>query len=183
MSKHVRVFVCFLSIILPLCSAFPQPRPDIGGFDIEKVRRAVTGDTSLPSLDSLHAATGAAPARGRENWPLVILRIALYLAITAGATFFVVWGIKRLGLAGRSKLRGGSMDVLEAVALGQNKSLALVRVVDKVYLVGQTQTQITLLDTMEGTKAIELIASSKGGVSIGQFKDVFNSFMDRFKAK
>jgi flagellar biosynthetic protein FliO len=111
------------------------------------------------------------------------MRIALYLAITAGATFVIVWGIKRLGLAGRSKLRGGSMDVLEAVALGQNKSLALVRVVDKVYLIGQTQTQITLLDTMEGTKAIELIASSKGGVSIGQFKDVFNSFMDRFKAK
>jgi len=183
MSKHVRAFVCFLSIILPLYSALPQTRPDIGGFDIEKVRRAVTGDTSTPSFDSLHAPIGVPPARAGENWPVVIMRITLYLAITAGATFFVVWGIKRLGLAGRSKIRGGSMDVLEAVALGQNKSLALVRVVDKVYLIGQTQTQITLLDTMEGAKAIELIASSKGGVSMGQFKDVFNSFMDRFKAR
>ena len=73
------------------------------------------------------------------------------------------------------------MDVLEALPLGQNRNIVLVRVVDKVYLIGQTQTSITVLETIEGQKALELISSTKGVVSMAQFKDVFNNFMGKFK--
>ena len=174
--------VLFCLVAIAAHNACAQSRPDIGTFDINKVRNAASSDTAL-TADS--AAASAVPARAgaKENWSLVILRIALYLGITIVAIFFVVWGIKKAGLAGRSRLGAGSMDVLEALPLGPNKSIALVRVVDKVYLIGQTQTQISVLDTVEGQKAIELISSSKGVVSMSQFKDVFSSFMDRFKAK
>jgi flagellar biogenesis protein FliO len=89
--------------------------------------------------------------------------------------------IKRLGLAGGSKIGGGSMDVLEALPVGQNRTIMLVRVRDIVYVLAQTQHQITLLDKVEGDRALEVISSSKGTVSISQFKDVFNDFMGRIK--
>lgn len=183
MTKPAVCVIIFCLTLIPSNIAVAQSKQDIGAFDIEKVRKAVSNDTGVPALDSPRANAGAQPARTKENWSLVILRITLYLALTIGAIFLVVWLIKRVGLAGRSKMGGGSMDVLEALPLGPNKSIALVRVVDKVYLITQTQNQISVLDTMEGQKAIELISSSKGVVSMAQFKDVLGSFMERFKAK
>lgn len=167
-------------------SAYPQPKEGIGNFDIEKVRRAVVDPNGPATIDTAlasAASNGAAPATRIEkvNLGWLIARLCFYCALIIAAILFVTWGIKRLGLAGRSKIRGGSMDILEALPLGPNKNIVLVRVTDKVYLLAQTQNQITVLDTLTGEKAIELISSSKGVVSIMQFKDVFNNFMGKMK--
>lgn len=73
------------------------------------------------------------------------------------------------------------MDVLEILPFGQNRTITMVRVMDAVYLLGQTPQSIVLLEKIEGQKAIDLIASSKGGSSIVQFKDAFNSFLSKMK--
>jgi flagellar protein FliO/FliZ len=164
---------------------FSQSRQDIGSFDINKVAQDAGGHESALTPDSGKQAPGsgvtAFAGKTKENWTLVSLRIGLYLILTIVAIFLVIWGIKRIGLAGRSKIGGGSMDVLEALPLGQNKNIVLVRVVDKVYLIGQTPNRIKVLETIEGQKALELISTTKGVVSMAQFKDVFNSFMGKFK--
>ena len=169
-------------------TAFSQPKEGIGNFDIEKVRRAVIDpngpaavDTDRASAASASAPQTSATKTEKVNLGWLIVRLCFYFALIIGAILFVTWGIKRLGLAGRSKIRGGSMDILEALPLGQNRNVLLVRVTDKVYLLAQTQNQITVLDTITGEKAIELISSSKGVVSIMQFKDVFNNFMGKMK--
>lgn len=169
--------------LILVSSSFSQPRQDIGSFDINKVARDVAGQETTLTTDTGRAASQAnpLPGRTRENWTLVILRIGLYLFFTIAAIFLVIWGIKRIGLAGKSKIGGGSMDVLEALPLGQNRNIVLVRVVDKVYLIGQTQNSITVLETIEGQKALELISTTKGVVSMAQFKDVFNNFMGKFR--
>jgi flagellar biosynthetic protein FliO len=169
-------------------TGFSQPKEGIGNFDIEKVRRAVIDpngpaavDTDRASAASASAPQTSATKTEKVNLGWLIVRLCFYFALIIGAILFVTWGIKRLGLAGRSKIRGGSMDVLEALPLGQNRNVLLVRVTDKVYLLAQTQNQITVLDTITGEKALELISSSKGVVSIMQFKDVFNNFMGKMK--
>ena len=169
-------------------TAFSQPKEGIGNFDIEKVRRAVIDPNGPAAIDTDRASAASASApqttatkTEKVNLGWLIVRLCFYFALIIGAILFVTWGIKRLGLAGRSKIRGGSMDVLEALPLGQNRNVLLVRVTDKVYLLAQTQNQITVLDTITGEKAIELISSSKGVVSIMQFKDVFNNFMGKMK--
>jgi flagellar biosynthetic protein FliO len=169
-------------------TGFSQPKEGIGNFDIEKVRRAVIDpngpaavDTDRASAASASAPQTSATKTEKVNLGWLIVRLCFYFALIIGAILFVTWGIKRLGLAGRSKIRGGSMDILEALPLGQNRNVLLVRVTDKVYLLAQTQNQITVLDTITGEKAIELISSSKGVVSIMQFKDVFNNFMGKMK--
>jgi flagellar biosynthetic protein FliO len=169
-------------------TGFSQPKEGIGNFDIEKVRRAVIDpngpaavDTDRASAASASAPQTSATKTEKVNLGWLIVRLCFYFALIIGAILFVTWGIKRLGLAGRSKIRGGSMDILEALPLGQNRNVLLVRVTDKVYLLAQTQNQITVLDTITGEKALELISSSKGVVSIMQFKDVFNNFMGKMK--
>ncbi len=115
-------------------------------------------------------------------YALVILRIIGYLAIIIALIFGVAWFIKKTGLAGASKIGGGaSMDILEVVGFGQNRNAMLIRVMDCVYLLGQTPGSIVLLDKIEGQNAIDIIASSKEGTSIVQFKDAFNSFMGKIK--
>lgn len=169
-------------------TAYAQPKEGIGNFDIEKVRRAVIDPNGPAAIDTDRASAASASApqttatkTEKVNLGWLIVRLCFYFALIIGAILFVTWGIKRLGLAGRSKIRGGSMDVLEALPLGQNRNVLLVRVTDKVYLLAQTQNQITVLDTITGEKALELISSSKGVVSIMQFKDVFNNFMGKMK--
>jgi flagellar biosynthetic protein FliO len=182
----IKFYLLFFIALLFAGAAYPQLKEGIGNFDIEKVRRAVVDPNGSPSVDTAQAsAATAASASGTKiekvNLGWLILRLCFYFALVIGAIIFVTWGIKRLGLAGRSRIRGGSMDILEALPLGQNRTILLVRVTDKVYLLAGTQNQISVLDTITGEKAIELISSSKGVVSIMQFKDVFNNFMGKMK--
>jgi flagellar biogenesis protein FliO len=93
----------------------------------------------------------------------------------------VAWIVKKVGIAGASRLGTGSMDVLEVLPFGQNRAAVLIRVLDAVYLLGQTPGSIVLLEKIEGQKAIDLIASTKGGTSIVQFKDAFNNFIGKIK--
>jgi flagellar biosynthetic protein FliO len=96
--------------------------------------------------------------------------------------FAIAWFVRKTGFGNSSKIGGGgSMDILEVLQFGQNRNAILVRVMDTVYLLGQTPTSIVLLEKIEGQKAIDLIASSKGGGAVMQFKDVFNNFMGKMK--
>jgi flagellar biosynthetic protein FliO len=178
---RLNAFVIMLFFALGFAGAISaQSRNEIGTFDIEKVRQAVSG-ADEKSIDTATRAS-ALPVIKNEKIGWLILRIAFYLLIVTGAIILISWGAKRIGLTGRSKIGGnGSMDTLEVLSLGPNRAIMLVRVMDRVYLLSQTQTNITVLDKIEGDKAVDLIASTKGGVSISQFKDVFNNFMGKMK--
>jgi len=66
------------------------------------------------------------------------------------------------------------------------KTLALVRVSDRVLLLGLSQDSVRCLCEFEGPKALEIIqATDKGNMPrlMTQFSDHLNSFLDRFKGK
>ncbi len=150
---------------------------EIGKFDIEKVQQAVQdqSDTSIGGSIPITKKTS-------ENYIWVILRITLYLALVIVVIFAVAWIAKKIGISNSSKIGGGgAMDVLEILQFGQNRNAILIRVMDTVYLLGQTPTSIVLLERIEGQKAIDLITSSKGGGSVMQFKEVFNNFLGKMK--
>jgi flagellar biosynthetic protein FliO len=184
---HMKTVAISIALCIMILVGTPQlkaePSADIGGFDINKVASAVAGQNNqfMPETGKVAASVQKFAGKKEENWLFVCMRIGFYLAITILAIFLLIFGIKKAGFATRSKIGGGSMDVLEALPLGQHKSVALVRIVDKVYVIGQTQTGMNVLDTIEGQKALELISTTKGVVSMMQFKEVFNSFMGKFK--
>lgn len=175
------LMLCAALIMITAAGGNCQDSSKIGGFDISKVREEAVKDAPNLAGDSSLQVSGQKNARESEGMLIVILRITGYLAIIVVVIFSLLWGIRKLGLAGSSGIGGGSMDVLEVLPLGQNRSIILVRVTDAVMVLAQTSQQITLLEKIEGQKAVELIASTKGGTSIVQFKEVFNSFIGKIK--
>ncbi|HEX2960093.1 MAG TPA: flagellar biosynthetic protein FliO [Chitinispirillaceae bacterium] len=170
-----RILLFILLSIFSLLQA-QQFSESTGDFDIKKVREAVFSQSDTSLSEKVQSA------KNDENYFFVILRVTLYLLIVIGGIFAVAWVVKKSGLSGTSRIGGtGAMDVLEILPFGQNRTVTMVRVMDAVYLLGQTPHSIVLLEKIEGQKAIDLIASSKGGSSIIQFKDAFNNFISKMK--
>ncbi|MDD5672923.1 MAG: flagellar biosynthetic protein FliO [Chitinivibrionales bacterium] len=144
------------------------------------MQSALTGSGVVSADTGVHAVQPSG-RRQTVSAAFLTLRIIGYLVLLLVILVAGTWLIKKIGMAGKSKIGGGAMDIIEALPLGQGKNLALVRVLDKVYVLGQTNQQITLLDTFTGQQALTLIAQSREIVSITQFKDVFRSFMEKFK--
>jgi flagellar biosynthetic protein FliO len=167
----------FLIIIISTVSWSQTPKMGTGDFDIGKVREAI-----FDQQDTNVNADPVQTAKSPESYTLVIVRIIMYLAIVIAIIFAVAWIARKSGLTGTSRIGGGgAMDVLEVLPFGQNRNAILVRVMDSVYLLGQTPNSIVLLEKIEGQKAIDLISTSKGGSSVTQFKDAFNNFLGKIK--
>jgi flagellar biogenesis protein FliO len=180
--KSSRLFLCGILCIVAVVPHITAQNRQTGNFDIRKVQEAIKAD----SEDSLSRALYASPGdlqseKTGESYTLVTLRIVGYLVLLSGIIFCGIWFVKKLGLAGTSRIGGGSMDLLEALPVGQNRSLILVRVMNVVYVLAQTPQQVTVLEKIDGDRAVELIASTKGGTSIVQFKEVFNNFLGKIK--
>ncbi|MFP4013680.1 MAG: flagellar biosynthetic protein FliO [Chitinispirillaceae bacterium] len=173
-----RIHALALVILVFSTGSLVAQENEVGSFDINKVRQTVATGTDT----SFSTAEEPPVQRAQENYALVILRIMGYLAIITALIFAVAWVVKKAGLAGASKVGGGgSMDILEVLSFGQNRNAVLVRVMDTVYLLGQTPGNIVLLEKIEGQKAIDIISSSRGGSNIMHFKDAFNSFLGKMK--
>ncbi|MBN1127346.1 MAG: flagellar biosynthetic protein FliO [Chitinispirillaceae bacterium] len=170
--------------------AFPLAHADeseasgnIGDFSIEKVRDFSKDSRSTdPLIDSSGAK--ASTSVKETGYGIVLLRIIGSLVLIVALIYLVIFLLRKAGLTGGSARVGGgsgSMDVLEVLPLGQNRNAVLFRVMDTVYLCSQTQTAISLLDKIEGQRAIELLTSSKGSSTVVHFKEAFNQFISRMK--
>jgi flagellar biogenesis protein FliO len=112
----------------------------------------------------------------------VVIRIFVYLLIVIVLILVIARVFKKVGLPGTVRNnRAGSMDLLEILPLSQNRNISMIRIVDAVYVIGQSQQSMLLIEKIEGQKALELISASKDGNSIIQFKDALNTFMGKFK--
>jgi flagellar biosynthetic protein FliO len=176
--KQIRISSVLLACLFLFLVSSPaqETQSGTGDFDINKVREAVSsiGDSSLGNY--------TAPAKENINYTSVVFRIVFYLALIVLLILGLAWFMRKAGIAGTSKIGGGgAMDVLEVLPFGQNRNAILIRVMDSVYLLGQTPNSIVLLEKIEGQRAIDLIASSKGGSSITQFRDAFNNFIGKIK--
>ena len=88
---------------------------------------------------------------------MMALRTVLSLLVVLA----IVFAASRL--LGRASGQGGSgvLDVLARQALGRTASVAIVRVADRAYVLGVTESQITLLDDTDLAPLSELIAASR----------------------
>ncbi len=165
--------ICFM-IMTFAASGITGRESDIGGFDISRVRTAAFrgNDTSVES--------SSVPVTHKESAAALLFRIMLYLGVVIVIIAATAWFVKRIGLK-NPHVGGGSMDIVETLPVGQNRNLIMVRVGDEIYFLSQTPTTITLLDKISGQKALDIIASSKGGGTMLHFRDALNNFMGRIK--
>lgn len=172
-------FVRLLPVVVLLCSAALSAQEKAGDFDIAEVNRHAYRD--MP-VDTAEGGAGTRPAAEEApDTTIVVLRTIGYLVLIVALIVGALWGLRKLGMTGSSRIGGGSMDLLEILPVGQNRSILLVRVMDTVLVLAQTTQQISVIERIEGDRAVELIASTKGGTSMVPFKDMFNNFVNRVK--
>jgi flagellar biosynthetic protein FliO len=172
-----------LTVAIASAQSSPQQRDEQLQRKEEQILREIQNTPSQRYNPSNPAAQNQAaiPERPPENLLFVGLRIGLVLMLVVAMVVGVGWVVRKFGLARGGASGGGNMEVLEMVPLGQNQSLVLVRVADTVYLLGRTPQQVSSIANFGGEQALELISNSRGGVSMMQFKDVFNSFMGKVR--
>lgn len=153
-------------------------------FDFKKVQEALAGNLTESEKTDL-TQTSSLPVQQsiQENHFLLIVRIFGWLAIVIIIIIAILLLIKQGMIGKNSRYGGGSMDIVETLPIGQGKSIILVRVMNEVYILGQTAQQMIHLRTITGEEAIELIASTRGGTSILPFKDVFQNFIYKISKK
>lgn len=180
-----KIFRFFLARILVLFfsgafSVQAQNSQSIGSFDINKVQELSQGPQS--NFPSSETKTPADMPKEKQNYSVIIVRIAVSLFLIIALIFGVSWLMRKSGLMGSSRIgHGGSMDVLEVLPLGQNRNVVMFRASDTVYVCGQTPSNITLIDKIDGQRAVDLLTSSKGPSTVVHFKEAFNQFMGKRK--
>ncbi|WP_346779403.1 flagellar biosynthetic protein FliO [Paenibacillus brevis] len=110
-----------------------------------------------------------------SNLISVIFALALIIAL-------IVLVIKFLGKRNRILTQGGAIRTLGAVGVGQNKSLQVVEIGDRIYLVGVGEN-ITLLDKItdvEEILAVQQAFESEGSEFAG-ISTLFSGLISRIR--
>ncbi len=144
-------------------------------FDFSRLQKELQGYTGSGETSGVVQQQAGQQQQDRSLIGVTI-RLSIVMGIIIVLVFAVAWLLKRGGISGTHS-KGGSIDVLEAASLGPQRTVVLVRVLDTVYVLGQTQHTITLLEKLQDEKAMEVISSAREVTSLSRFKDVFNSFV------
>ena len=172
--------IAFLFLLTAALVAAQDSATNIGTFDINKVRELSTVQSDRPGASA--ATAPAAARRESTSYAFVMLRVIGALALIVAILIGAGWLIRKTGLGRSSRLGGNNvMDIIEVLQLGQNKNVVLFRVKETLYLCGQTASNLSLFDKIEGREAEELLTASRGRPAIGQFKDAFNQFVTKMK--
>lgn len=85
---------------------------------------------------------------------MMLFRLILSLAFVAVVLWFAARVAKKRGLGGRQ----GLIEVLARQPMGRTSAVTVIRVADKVLVVGSTESQITLLGDMDTEQVEDHIA-------------------------
>jgi len=103
------------------------------------------------------------------NLFLNFVKLIFILALIVGAA----WSIIRLfGNKTKGKLQGTWIQVVDEIMLGQNRGIVLCEVGEKVYAVGVTDHNITVLFEIDNPKLLEEI--SKSNIAVVDTEAAFN---------
>lgn len=176
-----RIVVSTLCILCTVACVWATDSTNAQRFDMSELHKNLDGYTR--GDDTAAAPTGRDAAAPQENAQSLIWLTVKLCGVLAGVLLLLYVVVRLLKRGGMTGAHGGSgtIDVLEAASLGPQRNLVLVRVLDTVYVLGQTQQQITLLEKIEGEQAMEVISSSRQATSLSRFKDVFDSFLSKHK--
>ena len=104
----------------------------------------------------------------------VLLIFVFVLLITYFTTKFV--GSYQKGMA-----QNNSIQILEAMKIGNNKYIQIVKVLDEYYVIAVAKDNVAMLGTLSEEEA-QKIKEKKAGNS-KQFSETLSEVMDKFKDK
>jgi flagellar biosynthetic protein FliO len=115
---------------------------------LPEARAAVT-DQDIATLNLTTGTVHQAASLDRLSMTWVLGRLALSLGVVFGLMWAALWAAKKYLPQGAKNTRGGMIEVLSNRALGQRRSLILVRTMGKTLLLGVTPGSIQTLAELE----------------------------------
>lgn len=178
--------------------AAPAPKPNVA--TPKPAKKPVTAPVAVPRT----AATAKPflpdykePKKDENELPLgrVIVDLIWKLALVLGIAYLSIYALR--GIMGRQTTitgQKGRLKVLESAALGPNRAVHLVRVGNKILVLGSTPDQITAIGEVDEPEAAqapapvpqafaghlaEAVAGEKGGALPEQFHGGIKHIWDR----
>ncbi|MBN2290107.1 MAG: flagellar biosynthetic protein FliO [Candidatus Glassbacteria bacterium] len=190
--------ILFLSPAAGLCRPGSAPEPGAQGgtdapaasgqsraADTQKSLRDSSG-TAAEALDSLAAARTAGPSFPQaQASPIDWVWVFAAIFIVIGLLLLFLYLLRMIIYRPPGVISGGGQfEILRQFHLGPRKSLCLVKVCDRIFLLGVTETSITRLmevdDPEEAARLqVRLEASPKGQVR--QFREVYHDLVGKFR--
>jgi flagellar biogenesis protein FliO len=173
------LFVLSAAAVQPF-NGYAQTAAADSGFSMKKLASALGTQKSISD-------TGRVPLPKTPNLGATVVKMIIALAVILLLLGGITYGFKRFAFKGpRNISKSGLMDVLESMSFMPGKHLCLVRVSDRVLLLGVSPEDIHILCEFQGPKALEIIeATDKGNMPklLTQFSDHLNGFLGKFKEK
>jgi flagellar protein FliO/FliZ len=85
------------------------------------------------------------------NFGMLILRMLLFLAIVVALIYFLLKKVLPM-LVGMAAFRNQTIHILERVPIDQRRSMLVVEVQGKIYLVGSAEGQVNILMELDPEK-------------------------------
>ena len=105
---------------------------------------------------------------------LIIVVVILYFAFVC--TKYIGKGVN---LRNKSKY----MKIIDQMVLGQDKSIAIVKIGERHYIIGISSSQITILSEVDEDSLIPLDFTDETGEKIPDFKELFMKLGNKGKQK
>jgi len=118
---------------------------------------------------------------GLSFW--AVLKIFFLLGVVILLIWAAVWALKKLSPQVASGRAGGIVRILSTTYLGPKRAFILVEVLDRIMLVGITESDIRLLAEFNDAQEVAEIRARAAGKSFpgGQFSAALSSFFQKNK--
>jgi flagellar protein FliO/FliZ len=160
----------------------PQSQPIVSAEKWEKLQNAMTGSVA----DT--AATNKVTYKSMDSGRIMILtlKIMFYLAIIIALLYIGLKAFKKKMMGGSGSNRGSGryLEVLENKLIGSQKHVTLVKVGNRILVLGVAEGGVNLLSQIDNPEEIKILLSgnsqNENGVT-GSFSETIDAFLSRFK--
>ncbi len=158
-------------------SAADAPLP--AGEDIERTidqSGQASGEETSPVANGEAGETDSSFAKGNGTWLFIEALLKLVLA-TSVIVAIIYFGAKFIQMQRGGAQRNQNMQTIGVHALGQNKTLQVIRVADKIYIIGVGEN-IHLIKELSYEESQEMIGQFQD--QIDQMQQPFNGLANQF---
>jgi len=132
-------------------------------------------EKTLTISDNAAPAATPAPAADITVWDFV--KMIFILALVIGLILGFVWFMRRI--QGQGSTADSPIKVLHSQTLGGSRSLQVVEVANEIFLLGVSDSGVTVVKDLTGTEAADAfrLAASQRALKKTVFSDLLNGFL------
>ncbi|MBL8029355.1 MAG: flagellar biosynthetic protein FliO [Fibrobacteres bacterium] len=162
--------------------SIPQPEPVVSAEKWQKLQAAMQdgGTTETKKDETVY--------KGMNSSKIVVLtlKIMFYLGVIVLILYFALKAVKKKMAGGYApRVSGRFFDVLESRHVGPQKNVSLIKIGNRLIVIGVADGGISLLSQIDNLEEINSIMSGSnrgdGSAVAGSFSETIDAFLSKFR--